>query len=182
MNNIVTFDMGELDLNVRATLIAHVVALGCTVCESQLFREDIPTLVPFNIPDGSTIISAREGFTLSKSCKKNLTEENYGTEPSKGLFAGGFLDMGGRMFTAEDAIKAIKELSVQTGRNFRPANPIEGLMFVRQYPAICNYFLILGKIWDGKVLQWWSGHEKFHTSAKSARYPSYFEVLIVEDR
>lgn len=181
MKDIITFDMTELDLKVKTTLIAHILALGCTVFESHQFMHDIPTLIPFNIPDDSTISSAREGFWISKSCEKNLTDENYGTEISKTPVLVGFIDMGRRKFTPEDAIETIKDLSVQTGRSFRPGNPIESLLFVEQYHGICPTFLALGKIWNGKILQWWGSNNKFHISAKSDKYPSYFKIFIVED-
>ncbi len=173
--------MSELDLKVRSTLIAHILALGCPVFESHQFMHDIPTLITFNIPVDSTISSAREGFYISKSCVKNLTDENYGTELAKKPVLAGFIDMGRKKFTPEDAIETIKDLSVQTGRSFRPGNPIESLLFVEQYHSICPTFLVLGKIWNGKILQWWSCKKKFHISAKSDPYPSHFEIFIVED-
>ena len=172
----------------HASFLNQAIALGYIVVEGEVLDTEeqsstqIPLLYPFEVPQGSTIASAKEDLRLDHSwCKENLIDENFPYVLPKGDVIGGFISMN-KTFESQEAINVINKLAEQTNRKFRPGTALELMLFFKKNRSVCpKYFIALGTIWNGEVLVWYDDFSEFNLGGWGGRWDHYHQIFLVED-
>ncbi|MBC7766932.1 hypothetical protein H7Y21_02990 [Arenimonas sp.] len=150
-------------------------------------------IIPFDVPQGSTIVSTYDSIPFLRSHLKELTDENFATELPKGPVAGNFLEMK-KKFKTEDGIKAIRALAEKHGRNFRPGTPLEMLLFKKQHINLCPEHIVIVVEGRNKLFLFWERNgyscfgkswldnpSKFNFCNNESCFDERFRVFLVED-
>jgi hypothetical protein len=184
--NQITFDFSKVDPKAHETLIAHMTAIGYKIIEpTEVLAEEEPLTVPdmwgFHIPEGTTIDSLRNDIPMFDDHRENFTDKNFGISTLKCPKAVGFYDMG-KEFGSCEAINTINKLASQTSRRFRAGTPLEALLFWLENRTRCpEWFTVLGKTWDDRVLNWNHIIPEFYLCNWAGNWSSDRQVFIVED-